>query len=87
MQEHEAQDIDEAEPASTERFEKLADQWEKETVFLSNSSRAAEHPAHREIVSMGENCSTLDPAKDAVPRAGHWFPGTPRHRRRRPGET
>ena len=42
------------EPADRERFRQLADQWQNETVFLSNPDRAAAHPAHREIVRMGE---------------------------------
>ena len=48
------QDIDEAEPTGAESFDELADRWEKNTVLLSNPSRAAQHPAHREIVSMSE---------------------------------
>ena len=47
MQNHNPQDNDEA-----DLFDELADRREKEAVFLSNSSRAAQHPAHREIVSM-----------------------------------
>ena len=42
------------EPGDRERFTELADRWEAETVFLSNLDRATEHPAHKEIVSMGE---------------------------------
>ena len=40
--------------AEAGRFDEPANRWEKDTVFLPNSSRAAQHPAHREIVSMGE---------------------------------
>ncbi len=47
------------EPANRERFKALADRWEIETVFLSNSDRAAAHPAHQEIVSMGERAVPL----------------------------
>ena len=47
-------DAVDVEPADRERFRQLADQWETETVFLSNPGRAAKHPAHQEIVSMGE---------------------------------
>ena len=42
------------EPALRDRFNKLADQWEIETVLHSNSTMKINHPAHREIISMGE---------------------------------
>ena len=41
-------------PGDRERFVELADQWENETVFYSNSTQMIQHPAYREIVSMGE---------------------------------
>ena len=43
-----------SEPADRQRFTELADQWEIETVFESNTAHAVEHPAHKEIISMGE---------------------------------
>ena len=49
MQNHNPQDNDKA-----ERFDELADRWEKETALLSNSSRSTQHPAHQQIVGMGE---------------------------------
>ncbi len=52
-------DSPDIEPADRERFAELADRWENETVLLSNSDRAAAHPAHREIVSMGESAIPL----------------------------
>ena len=52
-------DSPDIEPADRERFAELADRWESETVLLSNSDRAAAHPAHREIVSMGESAIPL----------------------------
>ena len=42
------------EPGDHERFAELADQWENETVFYSNPTQMIQHPAYREIVSMGE---------------------------------
>ena len=60
------------EPADRERFTELADQWENETVFLSNPDRIAEHPAHREIVSMGESAVPLI-LKRMQAQGGHWF--------------
>ena len=43
----------EVKPADRKSFQKLADRWEAETALLSNSQRAAQHPAHQEIVNMG----------------------------------
>ena len=61
----------EVEPADRQRFTELADQWEKETVFLSNSDRAAEHPAHMEIISMGEPAVPLI-LERMRETGGHW---------------
>ena len=47
------------EPGDRERFVELADQWENETVFYSNSTQIIQHPAYREIVSMGESAVPL----------------------------
>ena len=69
----------EAEPADRQRFTELADQWEIETVFLSNSHRAAEHPAHMEIISMGEPAVPLilermrEISEGNRETGGHWF--------------
>ena len=59
-------------PADRLRFTELADRWEKETVFLSNSGRAAEHPAYKEIISMGESAVPLILERMRLER-GHWF--------------
>ena len=60
------------EPADRERFHQLADQWENETVFLSNSDRAAAHPAHQEIVNMGEPAVPLILERMEA-QGGLWF--------------
>ena len=62
----------EIEPAVRERFQELADRWELETVLLSNSDRAAEHPAHREIVNMSESVIPLI-LERMQSQGGHWF--------------
>ena len=62
----------EIEPADRERFQELADQWEIETVLLSSSDRAAEHPAHQEIISMGESAVPLILERMQL-QGGHWF--------------
>ena len=66
--------VDEAdiEPADREHFQELADLWENETVLLSNSDLASEHPAHREIVSMGEPAVPLI-LERMQSQGGHWF--------------
>ena len=40
-------------PEIRERFNTLADQWERETMFLSSPRGMARHPAHRAIVDLG----------------------------------
>ena len=59
------------EPAVRERFNKLADQWERETVLLSSTSQAIKHPAHREIISMGEPVVPLI-LERMRETSGHW---------------
>ena len=60
------------EPADRERIRELADQWEDETVFLSNSDRAAAHKAHQEIVRMGEPAVPLI-LERMQSQGGLWF--------------
>ncbi len=72
MENDNAQDTSRSEPTDAERFDELADRWERETVFLSNSSRAAQHPAHREIVGKGEKAVPLI-LERMQSRGGHWF--------------
>ena len=59
-------------PADRERFRELADQWESETVLLSNSERAAAHPTHQEIVGMGQPAVPLI-LERMQSQGGHWF--------------
>ena len=56
----------------TDRFHDLADRWERETTILSNSSRAAQHPAHREIIGMGQHAVPLILTRMEA-SGGHWF--------------
>ena len=67
-----------------ESFEKLADQWENDTIFLSFSSQAAEHPAHREIVNMGKIGSPPHPGENAGARRA-LVPYAARNHQRQPG--
>ena len=62
----------EVEPADRERFRELAERWEKETFFMSNSKHMIEHPAHQEIVRMGEPAIPLI-LERMQSHGGHWF--------------
>ena len=60
------------EPADRERFEALAERWEEETFFLSNSERINAHPALQEIISMGQPVVPLI-LESMRSQGGHWF--------------
>ena len=60
------------EPADRARFQELADRWEEETIFLSNSDRKNAHPAHQEIISLGESVTPLILERMRI-QGGHWF--------------
>ena len=64
--------VPEIEPADHQRFLELADQWELETVLLSRTDQATEHPAHQAITSMGEPVVPLI-LKRMQSQGGHWF--------------
>lgn len=59
-------------PSLAERFTALADTWERETHFISNSEHAGRHPAHREIIGMGPDVVPLI-LKRMEAQGGHWF--------------
>ena len=61
----------EVDPAVRERFTELADRWYMETCLMSNSDRAAAHPDHMEIISMGEPVVPLILERMQDGR-GHW---------------
>ena len=61
----------EVEPAVRERFTELADRWNRETCLMSNSDRAAAHPDHMAIISMGEPVVPLILERMQDGR-GHW---------------
>ena len=61
-----------AKEQNTPDFDKLADKWERETIFLSNSSKSAEHPAYQEIIGMGPQAVPLI-LKRMRSSGGHWF--------------
>ena len=65
-------DAVDVEPADRERFRQLADRWEEETIFLSNSERKNAHPAHQEIINLGESATPLILERMRM-QGGHWF--------------
>ncbi len=60
------------EPIDRKRFQELADRWQEETVFLSNSARINAHPALQEIISMGQPVVPLV-LERMRSQGGHWF--------------
>lgn len=52
-------------------FNKLADQWEADTVGFSFIERKAIHPAYKQIIQMGDNAllPMLERLRD---KGGHW---------------
>ena len=60
------------EPTDRERFQELADQWEEETFFLSRSDRAIAHPAHQDIINLGQPVVPLI-LERMRSQGGHWF--------------
>ena len=59
-------------PPDPETFRQLADQWDEETIYLSNPRQAARHPAHQEILDMGTAAVPLI-LKRLKDQGGHWF--------------
>ena len=60
------------EPEEQERFQELAEQWEEETFFLSRSDQAVAHPAHQEIINLGQPAVPLI-LQRMRSQGGHWF--------------
>ena len=54
-------------------FERLADEWEMATLFVSNISPFLEHPAYRQIIGMGEAAVPWLLARLDEGRPAHWF--------------
>ncbi len=53
-------------------FAKLADEWRRETCFLSSTTAIATHPAYQRIIGLGPQVVPLVLAE--MQRAGgHWF--------------
>lgn len=54
------------------KFKTLADQWRKETMFVSSSSEKLFHPAYLKIIGMGWSVVPLI-LKELEQKGGHWF--------------
>ena len=59
-------------PQQRERFQQLANRWEKDTFFSSRSDRAIAHPAHQEIINLGTPAVPLILERMSS-QGGHWF--------------
>ena len=55
-----------------DRFRDLADQWEDESMFLSNSGHALALPSYAAIVKLGDQAVPLI-LKRMQTRGGHWY--------------
>lgn len=67
-----------SEPSATEKlrpdFDRLADRWQMETVFLSSVHQIAHHPDYQQIIQMGEPALPLILERlRSGPETGHWF--------------
>ena len=65
-------DAPDIEPTVYDRFQDLADQWERETVLLSSTDQITEHPDYQEIISMGKPVVPLI-LERMKSQGGHWF--------------
>ena len=72
LREESAAEAVDIEPADRKRFQELADRWQEETVFLSNSARKNAHPALQEIISMGQPVVPLI-LERMRSQGDHWF--------------
>jgi hypothetical protein len=55
-----------------EQFIQLANQWRRETKFLSSSDEKILHPAYQSIIAMGNRAVPLV-LEELQSRRGHWF--------------
>jgi len=53
-------------------FEKLSSEWHRETDLLSDSGRAAMHPAYQRIIGLGAQVVPLV-LEEMRDHGGHWF--------------
>ena len=54
------------------RFRELADEWERETCFLSSTTKMVMHPAYQRIIGMGPAAIPLI-LRELKENRGHWF--------------
>jgi len=55
-----------------QRFDRLADEWDKATAYLSSMDKASRHPAYQEIIRMGEAVLPYL-LRDLEATQRHWF--------------
>ena len=54
------------------RFRELADEWERDTCFLSSTTKMVMHPAYQRIIGMGPAAVPLI-LRELRENPGHWF--------------
>lgn len=59
-------------PLDEALFKELADQWRKDTRFLSAVDEIAMHPAYQRIIGMGQKAVPLI-LRELQQRLDHWF--------------
>ena len=59
-------------PAIKQRFRTLADQWRKETRYLSSATKKIMHPAYQQIIGMGRDALPLI-MEELRRTRGHWL--------------
>lgn len=63
---------DRVQPRTSERFEKLKEQWAADTEFASSATEQFMHPAYQQIVGMGRDGLPLI-LRDLRDNPAHWF--------------
>jgi hypothetical protein len=56
----------------TERFERLAAEWEAATQFMSSTTQMSMHPAYQQIIGIGPDAIPLILGRMQA-KPGHWF--------------
>jgi hypothetical protein len=59
-------------PELEEKFRRLADQWHKETRYISSVTQMAMHPAYQKIIGIGQQAVPFI-LREMQQRGGHWL--------------
>ena len=61
-----------APPLFTDRFERLAAEWEEATEFISSTTQMSMHPAYQQTIGIGPDAVPLILGRMRT-KSGHWF--------------